>query len=537
MTTSDQMVPEGEADSLRVLFLPQNPHDEATAHEVFEEAGVELCALDSLPRLIEEIERGAGCVLIADERLEHPGFKAFTNRLVEQPSWSDLPVLVITRNDRMGEPARHLTMVANATLIERPVRIKPLVSTVKAALRDRRRQYDLYESITNRDQFLAMLGHELRNPLAAVVLALEQLEFEDIDHPALDIVRRQSANLERIVDDLLEVSRISRGVISFERERLDLVDLTRETVEAFTAIAEGEDLELSADLPDEQMWVEGDAVRLEQVLGNLLSNAVRYTPAGGRVEVSLEREGDAVTVTVRDTGVGIPADKLDTIFDLFAQAHGDSGQSDGGLGLGLSLAHSIVEQHDGEIVARSDGEGKGSAFSVRLPAAEQHRRTDGASEDDEGKPAFEAAPAETGPTHPRVLVVEDAEDVRLPFCVMLRKRGYDIEEAATGQEALDAAERDDLDAILLDIGLPDLDGYEVARRLRDRGEQLPIIALSGFGRPEDHEQADRAGIDGFLTKPVSVDEVEQALPKRGEPTPPEAPRAPDPNDSRPRPEV
>lgn len=371
-----EMMADSQPDSQRVLFLPQNPRDARTAQGVFEASGTDLCVVEDLSGLIERLEDGAGCLIVAEERLAPPDFRRLVNHLLEQPSWSDLPVLVVTRADRTSQPAEYLTEIANTTLIERPVRINTLLSTVRAALRDRRRQYDLRRSIANRDQFLAMLGHELRNPLAAIVLALDQLAAEDVQSPALDIVQRQSRNLERIVDDLLEVSRISRGVISFEKEDVDLAELARETVDAFLPIAREQDITLRQTLPESPLWVHGDAVRLEQVLGNLLSNAVRYTPSGGRIEVRGRGDDDEVVLSVRDTGIGIPADKIDDIFQLFGQAHRESARSEGGLGLGLSLANSIVEEHDGELTVESAGQGQGSEFAIHLPASTPARPDD-----------------------------------------------------------------------------------------------------------------------------------------------------------------
>ncbi|MFW5966108.1 MAG: response regulator [Persicimonas sp.] len=516
MTRNEQMLVEQAKESQRVLFLPQNPHDAPTAREVFATADIELCPCANLAELVEAYDEGVGCLLLADEMLEHPDIGRLVGRLEEQPSWSDIPVLVVTRAERLSTPGQHLAAVANATLIERPVRIKSLVSTVRAALRDRRRQYDLRRSITNRDQFLAMLGHELRNPLAAIVLAVEQLRLEDIESPAIEIVRRQSANLERIVDDLLEVSRISRGVISFEKERVDLADIARKTVDAFTPIAAEQDLEMVASLPDEPVWVEGDTVRLEQVMGNLLSNAVRYTPAGGRIEAAVRRDEDKAIASVRDTGIGIAPAEIGGIFDLFAQATGESGRDEGGLGLGLSLAHSIVKQHDGKLDAHSEGKGKGSEFRVVLPTAaaaeERDARQPDEDDDRDDDPADGRRPDDHDVSLPRLLVVENADDVREPFCEMLRRRGYAVDEAASGAAAIEAVDKSRYDAILLDIGLPDIDGYEVARRIRADHDTIPMLALTGYGRREDHQRAERAGFDGLLTKPVRLDEIEAALP-------------------------
>jgi two-component system, sensor histidine kinase len=517
----NDMMTEGNLESQRILFVPQNPHDARTAREVFAAANLELQPLENVAEAIDEIEAGAGALFIAAEQLDGPDFGRLVTWLQSQPAWSDLPVIVATGAGRLPERARYLSKLANATLIERPIHLEPLVSTVRAALRDRRRQYDMRRSIANRDSFLAMLGHELRNPLAAIILGLQQLEIDPGSDDALGIIRRQSSNLERIVDDLLEVSRISRGVISFDKERVDVVEIVRVTADAYEHIAADEGLELTVTLPDEPLWVDGDAVRLEQALGNLLSNAVRYTPAGGSIQVSAERDDGAVVVYVRDSGMGIPAQMTDNIFEIFAQAHGDFSRREGGLGLGLSLVNSIIEKHDGQVVAQSEGEGKGSLFSVRLPAADDKLGDQDVSSTASSSPEHADEPIE-GPSEftderpLHLLVVEDVDDVRRPLCQMLRLRGYRVDEAASGGAALEVACSDAHDVILLDIGLPDIDGYEVARRIRRLGRSLPIIALTGYGRKQDREQAEEAGIDALLTKPVRLDELEEILPRASE---------------------
>ncbi|MFP4597263.1 MAG: response regulator [Persicimonas sp.] len=508
---TQQMMTEEASESLRILFTAQNPHDAKAVGEVFEAVDLDFCPLDDLADVLAEVERGAGVLIIAEEKLEHGEFDRLEGYLGSQPAWSDLPLLVITRNGEPSDAVRRLSQIANVTLIERPVHLESLLSMTIASLRDRRRQYDIRRSITNRDSFLAMLGHELRNPLAAIILALEQLSNDRGNDDALEIIRRQSGNLERIVDDLLEVSRISRGVISFAKERVDVVELVRETTDAFRNLAREQGLGWTVDLSDAPLWVQGDAVRLEQALGNLLSNAIRYTPPGEGVAVQAESQEGTIVISVRDTGMGIPAEMIDNIFELFAQAHGDFSRREGGLGLGLSLAHSIVRKHDGELIAESEGEGMGSQFFIRLPAADTPRQgmqpisssdaaadepTDGVTD---GRPGL------------RILVIEDVDDLRIPFCQMLRLRGHTVEEAATGEAGLEAADEGDHDVILLDIGLPDIDGFEVTRRIRQRRPEVAIIALTGYGRNEDREQAERAGFDSLLVKPVSLDELEEVL--------------------------
>lgn len=366
MDEASDTTTDGMDDSLRVLFLPENPYDSSTAREIFAEYDAAVRPVESTSELLAEARRGAGCVVVVEEVLEAGDFNRLLAFLEDQPEWSDLPIIVVTRGDRSSEMARRLTERAHATLVERPVQITTLLSMVRSAVRDRRRQYEIRRSIANRNRFLAMVGHELRNPLTSILLAIRQLE-NTVDSRSVDVIRRQSRNIERIVSDLSDLSRVSRGDLSFDRERIDLADIASQNVEAFDEIAAAEDLELHSQVPDKPLWICGDPVRLDQVIGNLLSNAVRYTPEGGRIEVNVRRSDDRAAVTVSDTGAGIPPEMLDDIFEVFSRGRRKSGDSKEGLGLGLSLAHGIVEEHDGELVAESEGEDKGSQFTVLLP--------------------------------------------------------------------------------------------------------------------------------------------------------------------------
>lgn len=503
MNPPSTMMIEEERESARVLFLPQNPHDAHTAEEIFEEEEIDLVCCSSLSKVVAELGRGVGAVVVAEEQLRDGALDRLIELIEAQPTWSDLPLLVITRSGRPYPVSKRLGEVGNVTLIERPIHFRPLVSMVRSALRDRRRQYAIRRSLVNRDRFLAMLGHELRNPLAAIIFGVEQLD-SDVPESAREVIRRQSSNLERIVDDLLDVSRISCGALSFEKERINLAEVVAETSSAFENIARDSDVTLELQISgDASLWVHGDAVRLEQMLGNLLKNAMRYTPAGGRVLVSAEQEGCEAVVRVVDTGIGIPKEMLENIFELFSQAHVELSRREGGLGLGLSLAHRIVESHDGTITADSNGEGEGSKFEVRLPMGNVEAPEQQAVTSDEA--------AGIDPDKLHLLVVEDVDDLRGTFCEMLRLRGYEVDEAATGQQGIDTVDADVHDVVLLDIGLPDRDGFEVAQAMRVDGFDGLLVALTGYSGAEDRERAERAGFDCLLTKPVSFKRLEAVL--------------------------
>ena len=458
----------------------------------------------------------SGAALIAEEALDREGLRVLSAALRRQATWSDFPFIVLTSHaPTAGENRRTMTALAelgNVTTLERPVHPLTLLSAVRAALRARDRQYrsrelviQLEDALHQRDAFLAMLGHELRNPLGAISNAV-QLAARDRDPSAppdraLTIIQRQVEVLSRLVNDLLDVSRITTGKVELHREPVDLAALLERLVAQSAAEARERQLHLSLSTEHEPVVVSGDPVRLEQIFINLLSNAIKYTPARGRIEVSIRRESDSVTVSVLDSGVGIPPDALPRIFELFAQAETSLDRAQGGMGIGLTLVRSLAQLHGGSASARSDGVGKGSEFSVTLPL------TMPSEEKAERKPA-DAGP-ETRGRH--VLVVEDNHDNRATLRELLEFAGHRVSVAGTGSEGVALALERRPDVALVDIGLPELDGYEVARRVRAAlGHHIVLVALTGYGQPEDVRRAKAAGFDAHLAKPLDLDAL-QAL--------------------------
>ncbi len=362
-----------------------------------------------------------------------------------------------------------------------------------------------------KDEFLAMLGHELRNPLGAVSNALHVLRAGGGAAAAtgsrmLDVIERQVRHLSRLVDDLLEVSRITRGEISLRQEPLDLRAVLVRAVETAQPWVDERGHRLALERPPQALTLRGDPMRLEQVFANLLHNAAKYTEPGGHIAVGVEREGDRAVVRVRDDGIGIAPELLPHVFELFTQGETSLDRARGGLGIGLTLVQRIVDLHGGAIEARSEGRGRGSEMVVRLPLAQ------GAA----APVAVEAAPPaadEKRAGQPHLLVVEDQVDAAEGLAELMRMRGYTVEIALDGPAALAAAAARTPDVVLLDLGLPGLDGYAVAERLR----QLPgldgalIVALSGYGREEDRRRSEEAGIDDHLVKPVDLVELERTL--------------------------
>jgi signal transduction histidine kinase/ActR/RegA family two-component response regulator len=383
------------------------------------------------------------------------------------------------------------------------------------ALRHAQEAATLKDAERRKDEFLAVVAHELRNHLAPVVSAAGILDLDGGESPAArqaqETIARQLQQMARLVDDLLDVARLKQGKLSLQRRPTDLAAVLAQAVEAARPQlnARGHLLTASAP-PDGSLWVDGDAGRLTQVFVNLLTNAAKYTPPGGHVGLTAAREGAHVVVRVTDDGVGIPPDQLGRVFDPFAQVGGPEGER-GGLGVGLALVKSLVELHGGATEACSGGPNRGSEFVVRLPAV----------------PASGAAPAGGEPREPppgaairRVLVVDDNRDSADSLGVLLRLIGHPVQTAYDGPQALEVAREFRPDIVLLDLALPSLGGHEVARRLRgDPGlPGLVLIALSGYGGEEDRRRSREAGFDHHLVKPCVLEELELLLrnPRQGE---------------------
>jgi CheY-like chemotaxis protein len=367
---------------------------------------------------------------------------------------------------------------------------------------------ELLEADRRKDEFLATLAHELRNPLAPIRNAVQLLRAEPSPRKELqlarDIIDRQLNQMVRLVDDLLDVSRITRGKLQLRTERIALADAVNSAIETSRPLIELAGHELTVSLPAEPILLEADLTRLAQVFSNLLNNAAKYTDRGGQIRLSAWREGSDVVVSVADTGIGVSAEQLPRIFEMFSQVTPALERTQGGLGIGLSLVRGLIEMHGGSIEARSDGVGRGSDFRVRLPVLLEIPA--GLSE----RCGAEATPAGV---QCRVLVVDDNQDAAKSLALMLRALGHTCETAFDGAEALQVAERFRPEVALLDIGMPKFNGYEVARRLRAEpwGRGLMLIALTGWGQEEDKRLAREAGFDHHLTKPATMDELQRLI--------------------------
>jgi len=400
------------------------------------------------------------------------------------------------------------------------------------------------DAVTRRDQFLAMLSHELRNPLGAMVTATSLLRANGAASPEIGkfvtILERQSQQMTRLLDDLLEASRVTQDKIDLKTTALDLNEAVREATDAIRDQMQANGVALEVEIDPQPLRIVGDPARLQQIQVNLLSNAAKYTPRGGHVRVSTGREGAWAVIRVSDDGAGIPPDMLESIFDLFVQSRRTLDRAAGGLGVGLTLVRALVSLHGGTVSASSGGEGKGSEMVVRLPlatgAAASRQATDGEAATDTGRPGEGIAGDGQRrkescrlPSGAQVLVVEDNADSREMLCELLEMSGFKCRTAENGLAALDLMKAQLPDVAILDVGLPGMDGFELARRIREDGKlfQTCLIALTGYGQPSDRAISKQAGFDAHLVKPVRAEELLGMLDKLQANPPPRRPPAAD----------
>ncbi len=404
-------------------------------------------------------------------------------------------VRVFAELHRKRRETELLNQELEARVAERTAALQDVTQQLRAA--DRRK-----------DEFLAFLGHELRNPLAPIVNAASVLRLKAANDPDLswcrEVIERQAGQLTRLVDDLLDVSRITRGTITLRSETVDVATVVASAVESCRPFIDMRRHELVVSLPDRPLLLQGDPARLTQIVANLLNNAAKYQDDAGRIDLVVGSDGSQVVIAVRDRGIGIAPEALPTVFDLFAQASSSLRRLDDGLGIGLSLVRKLVELHGGDISARSAGLGKGSEFEVRLPA---QTAADGRT------PARGKAPsAGFGGPPQRVLVVDDNRDAAESLAMLLRLGGHTVSIANDGGSGLEMALSERPEIVFLDIGLPGIDGYEVCRRARESGlSDARIIAMSGFGQAQDRERSKAAGFDGHSVKPVDLGALTRLL--------------------------
>jgi signal transduction histidine kinase/ActR/RegA family two-component response regulator len=533
----------------RVLVLAPTGRDAELAGGVIRHAGLTVVECPSARHLIRELTAGVGVALVAEEALSAATLDGLEAVLRQQEPWSDIPIVVFTAAgesiDDSASPLRVLEPLSNVTILERPVRMTTLLSAVKAALRARRRQYEVRDHLEARrraeaererllaaeqaaraeveaaarakDEFLAVLSHELRTPLQSMLGWIKVLQTDRLDdvtrRRAMQSIERGTRAQAQLIEDLLDISRIIAGKMRVDLRPVEVESVVAAAIDAVATASAQKRVVIETVVQARNVEVAADPNRLQQVVWNLLSNAVKFSREGGRVEVTVCRIGAEAVIAVRDDGVGIAHGVLPRVFERFHQADSSSTRAHGGLGLGLAIVRHLVELHGGKVTAESAGLGHGATFTVRLPAL----------------PAFGTGPeraavrervrgvsSDTALTGLRLLVIEDDADALELLATVLRQRGADVVTARTTGEALLALEQGSIDVIVSDISMPGEDGYSFMRRVRERDATLghvPALALTAHARPEDTQHAFLAGFEAHVAKPIEPAFLAQVIAK------------------------
>ena len=483
-----------------------NPADAELALTVLAEHGIEASAVASLREAAYTLGPAVGCVIAVEEALLAEDIPAFREALGRLPPWCDLPLILISRNvAALGVAAgAAFPTSGNVTLLERPLNAHTLVSSVQVALRATAHQREVGELLEEReqavhlrDEFLAMLAHELRNPLAPMRNALYLMRSMPPDDPEVEktseILERQVNHLVRIVEDLMDVARLERGKVALKKERLDLNDVVAAAVDTCRAAAHARGHRIDLYLSEDAVPIDADAVRIEQIVCNLVNNAIKFSPEPGEIRVETAAQDGFAALAVKDRGIGFDPGVAATLFDPFLQVNPTLERSSGGLGVGLTIVRRLAELHGGSAEAASAGAGRGARFVVRLPLA----------------PVDAAAPAEgaaeQAPARPRrVVVIDDNPDIRESLRLLFTLWGHVVSLAPDGPSGLDLVLKERPDVALVDVGLPGMNGYDLARAVRRAlpAEEIRLVALTGYGQPDDIDRALQAGFNTHLLKPI-----------------------------------
>ena len=536
---------EAPVPTVNILIVDDEPRNLAVLETVLDDPGYRLVRASSGEEALLALMAEEFAVLVLDVRM--PGMNGFevAQLVKERKKTARIPIIFLTayynedqhvlegygtgavdylhkpvnpsvlrskvavfaelhRRGRALEAANRLLLGEVAERRRAEARLSELNETLDRRVMER--THDLEQSETRlldahrrKDEFLATLAHELRNPLAPVRNAVELLKRSPQDPKrvgwASELIDRQVRSLSRLIDDLMDVSRISRGRIELRREVVALNDVLADALESIRPLAQESGHELAVLLPDRKLLVDADRTRLAQAFTNLLNNAVKYTDGGGRIEVAVVVEKDSAVVTVRDTGIGIPPDRLDDVFVMFSQVESALSRSRGGLGIGLSLTQRLVQMHGGSIKAHSEGVGRGSRFLVQLPLSTADLPS--------AQPAAAPAPLPAGAPL-RIVVADDNVDAAETLAALLSEMGHEVREVHDGEAAVQAAASFDPDLVLLDIGMPKLTGYEACALMRRQpgGERRLMVAVTGWGQPQDLQRSQDAGFDRHLVKPI-----------------------------------
>jgi signal transduction histidine kinase/CheY-like chemotaxis protein len=516
--------------ALRVLIFAPIGRDAKLTADLLERAQLSCHLCRSIAEVCEATTEGAGAIVMTEEALSDPRIADLGAVLADQPAWSDIPVLLFAgdiRADASLRTLRMLEVLRNVTLLDRPLRIAAVISTIQSAIRSRQRQYELRDVLValhsarteaeqaNRlkDEFLATLSHELRTPLNAILGWVSMLRQSQVPKQrvarTLEIVERNAHAQAQLIADVLDVSRMITGQIRLQVSPQPLWRILADVVDSVRPAIEAKDIRLVVAEPADWAWVEADPQRLQQIFWNLLSNAVKFTATGGRLEVAVERGDGMVEVAITDTGIGLSPEFLPFVFDRFRQADQTFTRSHGGLGLGLAIVKHLVEMHGGTVSVTSPGLGGGSTFRVRLPLS-----TEPATLDLELAAAVDAPPpAELH--RALVLVVDDDPSTRELLVTVLTYCHARVVAADSAKAAISALDREVPAVMVADIGMPEEDGLSLMRRVRarppERGGGVPSIALSAYARSEDQLAARAAGFNEFISKPAIPAEVARAV--------------------------
>lgn len=492
----------------RLLIYAPTGKDGRLLAGVLERARMTCHVCKHINETFEEINKDVGALIVADEALTIEFLKRIRPFLENQPSWSDFPFLVLrqTAPDTPEMRSRY-ALLGNITLLDRPVSMVTLVSAATSALRARTRQYEMREIDRRKDEFLAMLAHELRNPLAPISAASELLRVPTLDRKKIqqtsEIISRQVRHMTGLINDLLDVSRVSRGLVTLEEGVQDAWQIVASAVEQVRPLIDARQHQLTVlDLPLNAS-IYGDQKRLVQIIANILNNAAKYTPPEGQISLGVLVDDTNVIFSVTDNGIGMEPGVLSHVFDMFVQAERSSDRAQGGLGIGLAIVKSLVNLHGGQVAAQSNGLGKGSTFTITLP-----RVTDAPTPI---QMVYSELESVTTPQH--IMIVDDNVDAAVTLGTILEMAGYKITIVHSGEAALDHVCIDAPQVCLLDIGLPDMDGIALAKHLRHQAatKNALMIAITGYGQESDREKSLHAGFDHHLVKPVDLQQLLKIL--------------------------
>jgi signal transduction histidine kinase/CheY-like chemotaxis protein len=494
----------------RLVICAPTGQDAALTSRVMESVGIGSIVCKTANELVEQLGRGVGALLLTEEVLAGVAMRPLAEYVASQPTWSDIPILLMTHSGADSADVRlAVEHLGNVTLLERPVRTIALIAATRSAIRARERQYQVRDADQRKDEFLATLAHELRNPLAPIRTSMGILQHlhpdEDSVTQVRNVVNRQVIHLTRLVDDLLDVARITSGKVVLKKGAISLASVVNHAVEISGSTMDSKKHHLSVEMPEGEHMLDADHARLVQSVANLLVNAAKFTPASGKIVLGVRVQGPLVTFSVKDNGIGLEPESLTRIFDLFAQTP-VPGEAPAGLGIGLSLAKQFAEMHGGTLSAISEGLGQGSEFVLVLPVVLEGMAP---------SPARDIAPATKKESikMKKILVVDDNVDAADTLEALLGMDGYDVTTVYDGIAAVEAAKTALPDIVVMDIGMPGMDGYDAARMIRQQpgGEKMLLIALTGWGQTTDKSRASAAGFDHHLVKPVDYDMLTKCL--------------------------